>query len=91
MQCTHNDFSFILIIAKHSKIPIRLVSPYSGVDYLGRVEVFYANQWGTICDDFFSVIDGNVVCLMLNFTQGALCTVGSSKYGQGTGEPFSYN
>ena len=39
---------------------------------------------------FFSVTDGNVVCLMLNFTQGALCTVGSSRYGQGTGEPIIY-
>ena len=78
-------------VVKRSRIPIRLVSTYSGVDFLGRVEVFHANQWGTICDDLFSEIDGNVVCLMLNFTQGALCTVGSSRYyGQGTGEPTMY-
>ena len=76
---------FYITIVKRSRIPIRLVSPYSGVDFLGRVEVFHDNQWGTICDDSFSITDGNVVCLMLNFTQGALCTFGSARYGQGTG------
>ena len=49
--------------------------------------MFYNNQWGTICDDFFSVTDGNVVCEMLNFTQGALCIPSSSRlFGQGTGK-----
>ena len=48
--------------------------------------MFHDNQWGTICDDYFSITEGNVVCTMLNFTQGALCIVGSSRYGQGTGE-----
>lgn len=85
-------FLFCFIV-KNSKIPIRLVSPYSGpgVDFLGRVEVFHDNQWGTICDDFFSIIDANVVCWMLNFTQGALCTFGSARYGQGTGNNNSLN
>ena len=49
--------------------------------------MFYNNQWGTICDDFFSVTDGNVVCEMLNFTQGALCIPSSyTSFGQGTGK-----
>ena len=84
----HCAFSYSgthLWIAKSSRIPIRLVSPYSGVDFLGRVEVFHDNQWGTICDDSFSTTDGDIVCWMLNFTQGALCTLGSARYGQGTG------
>ena len=87
MQCSDDELSSVV---KRSRIPIKLVPPYPGFDFLGRVEVFYANQWGTICDNYFTLTEGNVVCIMLNFTQGALCTVGSSRYGQGTGEPVIY-
>ena len=68
-----------------SVIPTRLVSPYPGVDFLGRVEVFYSGQWGTICDSSFSTPEANVVCYALNFTQGAICVVSSAQYGRGTG------
>ena len=70
---------------KRSVIPTRLVSPYPGVDFLGRIELFYNNQWGTVCDDYFSTTDGNVICQALNFTGGAVCTVSNARYGQGTG------
>ena len=33
----------------------------------GRLEIFYAGQWGTICDDFFSRDDGDVACRQLGF------------------------
>ena len=73
---------------KQSTIPIRLVSPYPEIDFMGRIEVFYDDQWGTICNDFFYVYyDGNVVCQMLNFTQGAACIPPSyNSFGQGTGK-----
>ena len=49
--------------------------------------MFYNNMWGTICGDYFSVMDGNVVCEMLNFTRGALCIPPSySSFAQGTGK-----
>jgi hypothetical protein len=69
---------------KQSNIPVRLVSNYPGLDYLGRVEVYHNNQWGTICNDFFGSTDANVVCQTLNFTGGALCYT-SYSFGQGTG------
>ena len=54
---------------------------------MGRIEVFYSNEWGTVCDDFFSTTDGNVVCQMLNFTKGALCIASRfNSFGQGTGK-----
>jgi len=33
----------------------------------GRLEVYYAEHWGTVCDDKFSDIDAGVVCNSLGF------------------------
>ena len=34
----------------------------------GQVEICFDNQWGKICDDFWSTDDGNVVCRQLGFS-----------------------
>ena len=53
---------------------------------MGRIEVFYNNEWGTVCNDLFTTVDGNVVCQMLNFTMGALCVPSSFRsFPPGTG------
>ncbi len=70
---------------------MRLVSTSPGLDFLGRVEVYHNNQWGTICYDYFDHYTANVVCQMLNFTNGVLCYGGAYIFGQGTGIQIAKN
>uniref|UniRef100_A0A665T1J3 Lysyl oxidase homolog n=1 Tax=Echeneis naucrates TaxID=173247 RepID=A0A665T1J3_ECHNA len=52
--------------------------------YEGRVEVFYNGEWGTVCDDDFSIYAAQVVCRELGFVD-AESWLPSAKYGQGEG------
>ena len=44
-------------------LTVRLVDGIS--PYEGRLEVFYNNTWGTVCDDYFGNIDATVACKSL--------------------------
>lgn len=48
----------------------------------GRVEVFYARRWGTVCDDVWDKKDGDVVCRMLGY-RGATEVHKTGRFGQG--------
>uniref|UniRef100_A0A7N6B8I8 Lysyl oxidase homolog n=1 Tax=Anabas testudineus TaxID=64144 RepID=A0A7N6B8I8_ANATE len=52
--------------------------------YEGRVEVFYNGEWGTVCDDDFSIYAAQVVCRELGFID-AVSWVPSAKFGKGEG------
>uniref|UniRef100_A0A8D3E1I4 Lysyl oxidase homolog n=1 Tax=Scophthalmus maximus TaxID=52904 RepID=A0A8D3E1I4_SCOMX len=52
--------------------------------YEGRVEVFYNGEWGTVCDDDFSIYAAQVVCRELGFLD-AEAWLPSAKYGKGEG------
>ncbi|XP_076877893.1 lysyl oxidase homolog 3A isoform X1 [Brachyhypopomus gauderio] len=51
----------------------------------GRVEVFYTGEWGTICDDDFTLSNAHVLCHHLGFVE-AVSWSHSAKYGAGTGK-----
>ncbi|KAK7904127.1 hypothetical protein WMY93_016734 [Mugilogobius chulae] len=51
----------------------------------GRVELFYKGEWGTICDDDFSIQNANVLCRQLGFVE-AIGWAHSAKYGKGQGK-----
>lgn len=50
----------------------------------GRVEVIYNGEWGTVCDDDFSIHAAQVVCRELGYLE-AVSWSPSSKYGKGQG------
>ena len=51
-------------------VPVRLAG-VSGINYAGRVEVFYQGKWGKICLYEWDINDVKVVCRQLGF-QSAL-------------------
>ncbi|XP_030847040.1 deleted in malignant brain tumors 1 protein [Strongylocentrotus purpuratus] len=61
---------------------IRLVS--GSTIRVGRVEVLYNGEWGTVCDSGWDMQDARVVCRSLGFGQ-ALEAVSGAGFGEGTG------
>ena len=95
VELPRNDvFTYLLCISKESvfryiltlvasQLSIRLAGIGSNSSQ-GRVEVNYnGNGWGTICDDLWSISDGDVACRMLGF-RAALDVERSAFYGTGS-------
>ncbi|PIK42104.1 putative deleted in malignant brain tumors 1 protein-like [Apostichopus japonicus] len=82
LQCTHD------IVA--APIPgygdVQLINSYTPEE--GTVQIYYNNEWGTICDDSFDLTDGHVICRQLGYS-GALQYQSNAYYGEGDG-PILY-
>uniref|UniRef100_A0AAY4DAD7 Neurotrypsin n=1 Tax=Denticeps clupeoides TaxID=299321 RepID=A0AAY4DAD7_9TELE len=51
----------------------------------GRLEVYYAGDWGTVCDDKWNEQNAQVVCRQLGFSKGRVEAVVEAAFGEGSG------
>eukprot|EP00062_Callorhinchus_milii_P023795 gi/632983019/ref/XP_007908441.1/ PREDICTED: LOW QUALITY PROTEIN: lysyl oxidase homolog 2-like [Callorhinchus milii] len=56
----------------------------------GRLEVYYSGEWGTVCDDEFSIAGANIACREMGFMDAVTWAPGA-KYGQGEGRVWLDN
>ena len=72
-----------MIKTTNTSVPTQIRLQDGPNDHTGRVEVFVsgANQWGTICDDYWDDADAGVVCRQLGFYGGT--ALKKAPYGPG--------
>nr|XP_057912674.1 deleted in malignant brain tumors 1 protein-like [Doryrhamphus excisus]XP_057912675.1 deleted in malignant brain tumors 1 protein-like [Doryrhamphus excisus] len=75
--CGHGHDAGVSCAAK-----VRLVGGWSGCS--GRVEIFYQGEWGTVCDDEWEMVNGDVVCRELGCGHAVSAPI-SAHFGKGTG------
>ena len=85
-SCVHFVWVQFTILVLHS-VPV----PYSNysvrladgpTEHEGRVEVFFNGEWGSICNDGWSLQDAEVICKQLHFN-GVVSTPNVRFYGPG--------
>ena len=68
--------------SKYAERSVRLVN--GSIAAAGRVEIWYADKWNTVCDHYWSIKDGDVVCQQLGY-RGALKVHRKAYFGEGCG------
>jgi len=56
---------FFVCLESNFTLPVRLRD--GNVSFEGRLEVLEGGVWGTVCDSFFNIRKGNIVCRQLGF------------------------
>ncbi|XP_078284979.1 scavenger receptor cysteine-rich domain-containing protein DMBT1-like [Rhinoraja longicauda] len=85
LHCNHTSDVSVICSGNHGP---RLVGGNDRCS--GRVEVLHGDEWGTVCDQYFSLLDAGVVCEQLQC--GAVkATPGGAYFGQGSGPVWKEN
>ena len=71
-----------LFLFKFTDFDVRLVG--GQVTSEGRVEIFYDNEWGTVCDDYWDITAAMVVCRQLGM-KSPTAAPGGAYFGSGVG------
>ncbi|XP_055005198.1 deleted in malignant brain tumors 1 protein-like isoform X2 [Boleophthalmus pectinirostris] len=83
-KCGHEELREVCVdatvVCSNNK-PIRVVNGTTRCS--GRVEIYHAGQWGTICDDHWGMHEANVACRQLN-CGNAVAVKYKAFYGMGT-------
>nr|XP_014351905.1 PREDICTED: neurotrypsin [Latimeria chalumnae] len=80
--CHQKEVAAVTCTSGPAFVPVRLVG--GSFAYEGRVEVYRAGQWGTVCDDQWDDYDAEVVCRQLGLS-GTAKAWSRAHFGEGSG------
>ena len=75
--CVYSNICTLIDIG----LPIRLANGTNEKE--GRVEMYWNNQWSTVCDDRWDDNDATVICKQLGYSRGSARV--SAYFGEGSG------
>jgi deleted-in-malignant-brain-tumors protein 1 len=66
-DCSHAADVGVACLPLPTEGDVRLVNGSDKAAKAGRVEVFHAGKWGTVCHDLFGYPEATVICRQLGF------------------------